>query len=64
MASLVASAPVSLRFDRVLTVTAKAWGIPLPLPQPRVLRVRAPRPTVARDCRRAATAFCGFAISY
>lgn len=60
------AAAMPQRVERVLSVTAAAWGVPLPLPQPapRVVRARVHRHPAARDCRRAAVPFSGFAISY
>lgn len=62
---------VPQRFERVLQVTATAWSIALPLPQPvpplpRGVRARvAQRQAAPRDCRRPAVPFSGFfAISY
>lgn len=62
------AAAMPQRVQRVLSVTAAAWGVPLPLPlpqpAPRVVRARVQRHPAARDCRRAAVPFSGFAISY
>ncbi len=54
------------RFDRVLAVTAAAWGLSLPLPLPahRVARALGARPPVARVRSTAAAPFSGLAISY
>ena len=60
------AAAMPQRIQRVLSVTAAAWGVSLPQPQaaPRVVRARVQRHPAVRECRRAAVPFSGFAISY